>query len=650
MLTAVLGMILGIALVFVAAAPARADEVTVDQELPMITSDAQREPGSAYPMLFYSDLDQNSVRSVTLEALKKYRAEAYENNYTFDGVPLQTYLTNKGISYDEYVNVKWNQNMEAIALQRSAEAAVHMSHTRPDGTSCFTASQNGVGSSGECLAWGTMYMSTGLSQWYSEKDAYVSSGGTWSSSTGHYYMMINPDINEFGAGNACIYDHYGNSFASQCLEGTYGTVQDQVSLGYSGWYMQTVFVNDIPSESFEVGIHDANIPDPAVMVGQGSQFVSIATTKDAAGWSQYFINWAYPYNYMSYTSSDTSVATVDARGIVYGHKVGTTTITMKAGTESISVEVKVRPAWDRLWGENAYQTMQAVVEADGVFADSRGGTVIVATGDGYWDALSASGIAGTLDAPIVTTPTDHLGNEASAELARLKPQRVIVMGGKAAITEKTLSQIQSVVGSNVKVDRVAGDTARGTALEALKSGSGWGDTAIVATASGYWDALSIAPYAYWHKAPIILTNPQNKLDADALEALGKFKNVVIVGGEAVVSADVEGQLVQAGFDRANITRLAGANSIATSQVIASWEIDQGMSTKNMCVATGEGYWDALAGAPLAGKEGSVLVLSNPNRYEAIDQVYDPLTTNVTLGHVLGGTAAVPEDTWNYLLR
>ena len=103
------------------------------------------------------------------------------------------------------------------------------------------------------------------------------------------------------------------------------------------------------------------------------------------------------------------------------------------------------PGWVRLWGENAYDTMQKVVQADLVFQDKRGGSVIVATGDGYWDALAASGLAGRLDAPVIITPQDSLCAQAKSEIARLKPERIYIMGGKAAVsavveTQEAVSQ------------------------------------------------------------------------------------------------------------------------------------------------------------------------------------------------------------------
>ena len=66
-----------------------------------------------------------------------------------------------------------------------------------------------------------------------------------------------------------------------------------------------------------------------------------------------------------------------------------------------------RGIWARLWGGDALGTMAAIVgvgdEANygNVFKSKRGGTVVVATVDGYWDALTASALAGISDAPFL---------------------------------------------------------------------------------------------------------------------------------------------------------------------------------------------------------------------------------------------------------
>ena len=83
--------------------------------------------------------------------------------------------------------------------------------------------------------------------------------------------------------------------------------------------------------------------------------------------------------------------------------------------------------WSRLWGQGALDTMQRVVgcgdasEYGNAFADGRGGTVVVATMGGYWDALTASGLAGIEDAPLLMTDASSLSSQTASELERLSP-------------------------------------------------------------------------------------------------------------------------------------------------------------------------------------------------------------------------------------
>ncbi len=315
---------------------------------------------------------------------------------------------------------------------------------------------------------------------------------------------------------------------------------------------------------------------------------------------------------------------------------------------STPVAARAESTWDRLWGENAYGTMQAVVRAGNAFPDGSGGTVVVATGDGYWDALAASGLAGRLGAPVLITQSSRLTEQTKAEIARIKPARILVMGGKLAVSDGVVSQLQGLCKD---VQRVWGQDAAGTAAAIFKRGSGWSKTAIVATSDGYWDALSIAPYAYSAGAPIFLTQSspdsnQRVLSRASLDALksGGFKEVIIVGGNLAVSSQVEAQIKSVG---ATPTRLWGENALDTSGQIARWEVGRGMKLEGMGVATGNGYWDALTGASLCGKLGSIVVLSNPGNYTAIDSAFS--FGRPSHGYVFGGTLAIPASTYNYLV-
>lgn len=307
-------------------------------------------------------------------------------------------------------------------------------------------------------------------------------------------------------------------------------------------------------------------------------------------------------------------------------------------------------AWTRLWGQTAYDTMAEVVRASGAFGDGSGGTVIVATGEGYWDALAASGLAGRLGAPVLITPKASLSAQARTEIARIAPERILVMGGPAAVTDTVLKELRAMCPDT---DRVYGQNAQDTAIAIFRADDGWSRTAIVATSNGYWDALSIAPYAYAKGAPIFLTESSSessarKLSAQSLDALreGDFERVVIVGGPVAVSEQVEGQIRSIGTEP---VRIYGQTAIDTSATIARWELGQGMSCDGLAVATSGGYWDALTGAAFCGSRGSVLVLAGSGTYAAVDAILGEHRAAVSHGYVFGGSSAVPSLTYQHLL-
>lgn len=312
---------------------------------------------------------------------------------------------------------------------------------------------------------------------------------------------------------------------------------------------------------------------------------------------------------------------------------------LEASEGDIALRAQAIEGWQRVWGQEALDTMQRVLQM-GPFPAGRGGDVIVATADGYWDALSASGLAGTLHAPIVLTSTHELSSQSSAELARLRPNRILVMGGTSVITDHVYSQLQAFAPT---VTRIWGQEADDTAVAAFRAGTGWGKTAIIATCLGYWDALSAAPYSYWSSSPIFLTKKDKTLSDSTLAAIrdGGFSRVIITGGTSVVSSSVEGQLSGAGIG--NVSRVWGEIALDTSAEVAKFAVSEGMKLTYLTVATSDGYWDALSAAPVCGENESVLVLvSSGGDYRALDAIYTYAPDSVQRGYIIGGTSVIPE--------
>lgn len=299
---------------------------------------------------------------------------------------------------------------------------------------------------------------------------------------------------------------------------------------------------------------------------------------------------------------------------------------------------------ERLWGATALDTMQRI-SLKGTAANSSP-IVVVATMEGYWDALTATSIAGLNGCPILLTEPDRLSAQAAGEIWRLGAEHVVISGGQGAVSQVVEDEIRAITGS---VSRMAGSDAVRTALKTYEQGYGsWGETAIVATSATYHDALAASPYSYSKKAPIFLTDPSTKqLDFDVLRAIreGGFTRVLICGGYAAVP-----QSVEASLSGLRIVRKGGATAYETSVEIANWCLSEGLRADGLGVATAAGYWDALAGAAFCGSNESVLVLADDGNRIALDSFLSLHKANIERAYVFGGRAAVSPETFDAVVE
>ena len=314
------------------------------------------------------------------------------------------------------------------------------------------------------------------------------------------------------------------------------------------------------------------------------------------------------------------------------------------GTKIVAFKIvgALPPGLSRLEGTIALDTMTAIVQRG--FENESCSRVVVATMGGYWDALTAASLAGLESCPILLTDKDELSSQTLSEIKRLGASKVYIVGGEAAVSDDVEKSILSI--HNVKtVRRLAGDVAVDTALEIYKEGNGsWGKTAVVATSETFQDALSISPYAYAKKAPIFLANAStHALDSHVLTTIqqGGFSRVIIVGGTAALSPEIEKQLKGIACKR-----LAGATAYETSGAIASWCLTQGMTASSVGIATGESYYDALAGASLCGRNNAALVLISDSYRSSLNSFVKPNRGLINEVYVFGGPAAVSESTFD----
>ena len=289
--------------------------------------------------------------------------------------------------------------------------------------------------------------------------------------------------------------------------------------------------------------------------------------------------------------------------------------------------------------------MAAIVRA-GDFP--QGGAVVLTTFDGYWDALSAAGLAGLVQAPVLMTHGNALSTQTADLLAKLAPKTIVVCGGVDAVSDGVASAAASAAG-NARLIRRAGQTATDTACAVFESDipdarGRWASDAFVCTNEGYWDALAAAPLSSSLHMPIFMTEGASDISNATLECMveGGVERAYIVGGREAVSETVADKLAAAGIVVAD--RLWGQEACETSAKVAEFGVSQGLLADGLGVATTNGYWDALAGASFCGMRDSVAVLVDGPQAASIPGFVAQHADDIADVYVFGGASAVSEQT------
>lgn len=252
----------------------------------------------------------------------------------------------------------------------------------------------------------------------------------------------------------------------------------------------------------------------------------------------------------------------------------------------------------RISGEDRAQTAAQLSEeayVPGVPA------VFVATGEDFPDALAAGPAAGLSGAPILLAHRDSLPGPTAAELSRLDPQRVIVLGGAEAISVGTQSAIDQAAG--ISSERLAGENRFQTAAKISQEFFDTGVSVYVANGNTFPDALTGGPAAGMRSGVVLLLE-RDSIPAATHVELKRIQpdRIVILGGTNAVSEHTERAL---GDYRAEVERREGAERFETAGEVAEHDFAE---ADTVYVASGERFPDALASVPLATRESAPVLL------------------------------------------
>ena len=234
--------------------------------------------------------------------------------------------------------------------------------------------------------------------------------------------------------------------------------------------------------------------------------------------------------------SDALAARIKALGAKRAVLVGSESVlssSLASQVKDLVSEHEVR----RLGGANRYDTSLRVLrDAPGKLGFEKwSDTVIVASGEGPYDALSASPVAYRLQAPVVLTGTDGLDKDMVKELRAAGFKSALLIGGENVMPVKVESQLKSL-----SLTRLAGANRYDTSAEvvdyALRKKILKADGVVLASGENYPDALAGGALAGSTGNVLALVNGADARSvalAAAAQSDGNTATAYVLGGTGV---------------------------------------------------------------------------------------------------------------------
>lgn len=235
-------------------------------------------------------------------------------------------------------------------------------------------------------------------------------------------------------------------------------------------------------------------------------------------------------------------------------------------------------------GKNMYETA-------GLIADKQNYStaILVNLDNSIADGLSASGLSGAANAPILLTKKNSIPDET---LKRLKNvSKVYIIGLEAAVSKSVEDTLKS---KGISVERLGGANRNQTSYNVANKISKLKNITSVAITNGTKgeaDSISIASTAARDGMPVILTNGKS------IDYNTKNIKTYAIGGTSVISNNL--------VKETNAERLGGADRYKTNKII----LDKFYPSANeYYVADGYDLKNALVGSTLA-KDAPLMLVS-----------------------------------------
>lgn len=244
---------------------------------------------------------------------------------------------------------------------------------------------------------------------------------------------------------------------------------------------------------------------------------------------------------------------------------------------------------DKIQGADKYETA-------GLIADKENYTtaILVNADSTMADGLSASGLAGATNSPILLTKKNNI---PSVTMKRVeKANKVYIIGGESSIDKATENVLKD---KGIEVKRLQGSDRIKTSYNVAKEIGAINKVSKVILTNAFKgepDAMSIASVAVRDKTPIVLT------DGKSVPFNTTGTESYIIGGTSSMSDNL--------VSDTNSTRLGGVDRYDTNKKIINKFYN---GAKEFYIASGKDLVYALVGSTIAKNTPTVLVDDNSNK-------------------------------------
>lgn len=536
---------------------------------------------------------------------------------------------NKRRASSKLVKLTMDKKLQDDAMSRAAELVVLFSHTRPNGEKYITINEyvlaevidESTKTNMEAVLNDTLKNSKNKSIVMNKDYRYIGIGCV--QYKGRNYIVQLYSKKRLSSTNYKPMTEKSASFAIFYPQGT-GTIKlpYEAITNISGGTRQKLAAGRSYTHPFKINTGNIKLLTGETKTAQlTSGVVLFANSNDkikSAKWS----------------SENSKVATVSAKGVITGINSGTTRIWAgTALTKRASIEVSVRNKI-RLFGQNRYATsIEIANRLKRELGVSKFSSVMIATGANYPDALSGAYLGKVKKAPLILLHKDNpqsITNAINYIKSNVKAGGTVYILGGAGVVP---TSIESKLRTTHKVKRLGGGTRYDTNILILKEAGVKNTDLLVTTSLDFRDPLIASSTGY----PLLVADngKLNPAQKNFLQGRG-IKSFTIIGNTRNVPASIQNDLKR--YSK-NVSRITGANSFEISKKVAEKYVP---SPKGIILAIENNYPDALAGGPLCIYTKSPLFLVNNSNY-AYAKNYAK-AKKVTKGYVLGGTMLISDAT------